>query len=68
MDALTPEKRLAMECVALGCQRAVADDLIQELRARIAELETRLRYRVAVCNCAGLSKCGACQDDEAVLS
>lgn len=34
---------------------------------RIAELETRLRYRVAVCNCSGHSKCGACQDDEVAL-
>lgn len=39
---LPKDTKLAQECVVLGCQRAVAHDLIQELRAE----NTRLRNRV----------------------
>lgn len=41
---LASDTKLAQECVALGCQRSVADTLIQELRAENAEL------RAAVAN------------------
>ena len=43
-DQLPKDTHLAMECAALGCQRDVADKLIQELRAENAAL------RAAVAN------------------
>lgn len=43
-EQLPKEKQLAMECVALGCQRDAADKLIQELRAEKADLLAALTH------------------------
>lgn len=47
MSDLTKEKCLAMECIALGCQRSVADKLIQELRRDLASYENAHKVLVS---------------------
>lgn len=42
-EQVPSDQCLSMECKALGCQRAAADEIIQGLRAKNAELEAAVR-------------------------
>lgn len=69
--ARSQERRIA-ELESM-CDRMVelsnqSDDQKHQLRNRVEELEERVRHRLAICNCGGALKCGACQDDEVALS
>lgn len=53
-EQVTKDTKLAMECVALGCQRDTADTIIQALRTENSVLRTELTRTIDILSTLGV--------------